>query len=118
MMNQQSKDSIIQAYKDFNARNIDAVLQLMDEEVCWPNGWEGGYVEGHEEVRDYWTRQWKEINPNVKPVSFNQRENGDIEVKVRQIVKNMEGNILVDEMVNHVYTFENGLIKKMDIEKL
>jgi hypothetical protein len=34
----------------------------MDADVHWPNGWEGGYVEGHDEVRDYLTRQWKELH--------------------------------------------------------
>ena len=29
------------AYKAFNARNIDAALELMHPEVDWPNGWEG-----------------------------------------------------------------------------
>jgi hypothetical protein len=64
----------------------------MHADVLWPNGWEGGYVQGHKEVRDYWTRQWKELNPKVEPVSFKERQDGEIEVQV-QTVKDMNGNI-------------------------
>jgi len=45
------------AYREFNARQIDAVLARMDPNVDWPNGMEGGRVHGHQEVRAYWIRQ-------------------------------------------------------------
>jgi ketosteroid isomerase-like protein len=77
-------DIIEQAYKAFNARDIDTVLSKMHADVLWPNGWEGGYVQGHKEVRDYWTRQWKELNPKVEPVSFKERQDGEIEVQVQK----------------------------------
>jgi hypothetical protein len=32
-------------------------LSHMGTDVSWPNGWERGYVSGHEEVRAYWLRQ-------------------------------------------------------------
>lgn len=89
----------------------------MDRDVHWPNGWVGGYVKGHGEMRNYWIRQWKEINPTVRPISFTENENGTIEVEVHQVVKDFQGNILLDGLVKHVYTFENGLIKSMEIEK-
>ena len=108
---------INEAYKAFNARDIDKVLSFMHQNVHWPNGWEGGYVEGHSEVREYWTRQWKEINPTVKPVSIEESGNGQIAVKVQQVAKDMQGNILFDGIVKHVYTIDNGLIKSMEIEK-
>jgi hypothetical protein len=110
------KDIITKAYMGFNARNIDAVLSLMDANVKWPKAFEGDYVTGHEAVREYWTRQWSEINPKVEPVLFTERPDGKIEVGVNQLVKNLEGIILFDGKVNHVYTFENGLITVMDVE--
>jgi len=32
------------AYSAFNARDIEAALELMHPEVDWPNAWEGGRV--------------------------------------------------------------------------
>ena len=110
-------DMIKSAYKSFNERNIDSALSVMDKNVHWPNGWEGGYVEGHDEVRAYWTRQWKEINSGVEPISFKENENGEIEVEVHQSAKDMKGNVLFDGMVKHIYTLKNGLIKSMEIKE-
>ena len=105
-------------YDAFNARDIDTVLSFMHRDVHWPNGWEGGYVQGHSEVRNYWIRQWKELNPTVKPVSVTENENGQIVVQVSKEVKDMQGNVLYNGIVKHVYVIENGFIKSMEIEKL
>lgn len=115
-MTKKYKDILIAAYRAFNARDINGVLSLMDADVHWPNGWEGGYVAGHNEVRDYWARQWKELNPNAQPVSFKENANGEIEVEVHQLVKDMEGTVISDGIVKHVYIIENDLIKSMKIE--
>jgi nuclear transport factor 2 (NTF2) superfamily protein len=108
---------IKKAYAAFNARDINTVLSTMHPDVHWPNGWEGGYVNGHEEVRNYWTRQWKELDPKVEPTAFKERENAQLEVEVHQLVKDLQGNVLFDGPVNHIYKFKDGLIINMDIEK-
>ena len=108
---------IKKAYDGFNARDIDSVLSAMQEDVHWPNGWEGGYLNGHDEVRNYWNRQWSEINPHVTPLSIVQREDGCTEVLVHQIAKDLMGTILSDSMVKHIFKFENNKIKSMEIEK-
>ena len=116
-MEQKYDDKIRYIYKRFNARDIDSIMVHLDKNVHWPNGWEGGYVHGHEEVRNYWTRQWKELDPSVEPVSFEERQDGRIEVEVHQIVKDLQGNVLFDGIVKHLYTIKDGLIRNMDIEK-
>ncbi|MBZ4044556.1 hypothetical protein [Flavobacterium hibisci] len=53
----------------------------------------------------------------VEPVGFAERENGSLEVRVHQNVKHLQGDLVFDGMVKHIYTFQDdGLIKKMDIE--
>ena len=110
------QDVIRKAYAAFNERDIDKALSTMQPDVQWSKAWEGGYISGHDEIKAYWTRQWAEINPTVRPVGFDERENGSLEVLVDQKVKDLQGNSVFDGMVKHVYTFENGLIKTMDIE--
>lgn len=114
-MRQDHQELIKKAYTEFNKRNIDLVLSVMHPRVHWPNGWEGGYVIGHAAVRDYWTRQWKELDPRVEPESFRELENGKIEVLVHQLVKDIEGKTLSDTMVRHTYTFDENLITAMEI---
>lgn len=110
------EDTIKKAYSAFNGRNINNALSTMQPDVQWSKAWEGGYISGHDEIKQYWTRQWTEINPNVEPVGFNERENGSLEVKVHQNVKDLQGNLMFDGFVKHIYTFQDGLIKTMDIE--
>ncbi|HEU4993761.1 MAG TPA: nuclear transport factor 2 family protein [Gemmatimonadaceae bacterium] len=105
------------AYASFNARDIDAVLALMHPDVDWPNGWEGGWVKGHEEVRTYWTRQWAAIDPRVEPLRFEKpRGHETIRVVVEQTVRDREGNVLTRDEVQHLYYFEAGLVRRMEIE--
>jgi hypothetical protein len=114
---QSAKELLKNAYAYFNARNIDAILVLMKPDVVWANGMDGGYVYGHDGVREYWTRQWKMIDPHVEAVGFENNENGNVVVNVHQVVHDLNGNLLVDQMVKHVYTVEDNLIKRMEIEK-
>lgn len=106
------------AYAAFNARNIEAILQMMHPEVKWAKAWEGDYANGHNEVSSYWQRQWKDIDPKVTPVGFHERENGTLEVEVDQLVKDLEGHILFQGKVSHVYVINDGLLEQMNIEMI
>ncbi len=116
-MTTQYQELIERAYNAFNERNIDEALSTMQPDVQWSNGWEGGYIYGHEEIKKYWTRQWKELDPKVEPIGYNERQNGSLEVEVHQNVKEINGTLLFDGTVKHIYTFREGLINTMDIEK-
>jgi len=104
------------AYADFNARRLEAVLVRMRRDVVWPNGMEGGFVYGHEGVRDYWTRQWAILDPKVEPLDISPDERGRWVVKVRQVVHDRNGKLLVDQIVRHAYEICDSLIARMDIE--
>lgn len=106
---------LTEAYRAFNARDIDAVLATFHADVDWPNGMEGGRVHGHQEVRDYWTRQWGMIDPRVDPVTFLPGGPNQTAVLVHQVVRALEGSLLADQMVQHVYTIKDGLVRRMDI---
>ena len=115
-MDLQTQQLIRKAYSAFNARDINQALSTFHPAVQWPKAFEGGYVSGHEEIRKYWTRQWAEINPHVEPTGFTERPDGTLEVTVRQVVKDLQDHPLFDGTVKHVYTTEDGLLRKMDIE--
>lgn len=117
MKNQLTNKNLIEkAYSAFNERDIDKALSTMKPNVQWSKAWEGGYISGHDEIKQYWTRQWNEINPNVEPIEFSERQNGSLEVKVYQKVNDLQGDSIFEGFVKHIYTFEDGLIKTMDIE--
>lgn len=102
-------------YGAFNARDINEVLAIMADDVDWPNAWEGGRVTGRRAIREYWERQWQAIDPHVEPLSFRHRPDGKVEVQVTQVVRSLEGAVVVAGDVTHVYTFRDGLVIQMDL---
>ena len=109
------REVLLAAYANFNARELDAVLETMHPNVDWPNGLDGGRVHGHQGVREYWTRQWSLIDPHVEPVGFSTEGPGKTTVTVHQVVRSLDGDVLVDQTVEHAYLIEEGLIRRMDI---
>jgi hypothetical protein len=107
---------IAEVYSAFNQRNIDGALAFMSQNVSWPKASQGGRVIGKEEIRSYWSRQWKEFDPHVEPIEVIDRGAGKIDVRVHQLVKSLGGDVLSDREVRHFYTVADGLIERMDIE--
>jgi hypothetical protein len=114
-----SKRKLIKTvYAAFNHRDIDAVFAHMQPDVDWPNGLEGGREHGKNQVRAYWTRQWAIINPHVDPLRVEDDTFGNTVVDVHQVVRDLSGNVILDQMVQHVYCIRYGLIERMDIRTL
>ena len=110
-------DAIKNLYAAFNARDMDTCLAAMQPNVEWPNGMEGGMVRGHDGVRAYWTRQWGMINPHVDPVKIEADGHGRVIVNVHQVIRELNGKIMFDRMVEHIYSFEDGLVRGMEINE-
>jgi len=102
-------------YRAFNAREIDWLLAQMTEDVDWPNAWEGGRVIGRAAVREYWTRQWATIDPRVEPERALTLPDGRVQVRVRQIVRALDGAVVSAGHIDHVYTLRESLIARMDV---
>ena len=106
---------IEQAYSAFNSRNIDSALALMTQDVSWPKASESGKIVGKEEIRAYWIRQWREFDPHVEPLAIIEEDLGKTRVRVHQVVKSLQGDVLSDSEVIHVFTMSSGLIAAMDL---
>jgi hypothetical protein len=111
----ETKTLIEQAYFAFNKRDIDGALALMTEDVSWPKASEGGKVVGKEEIRAYWTRQWGEFDPHVEPLAITEGDGSKVRVTVHQLVRSLQGDVLSDSEVLHVFTMNSGLISSMDL---
>jgi len=100
-------------YKDFNDRKIDLVIANMTEDVKWTNRLEGGYVYGHDGVRDYWTRLFTMVNSKVIPLEIHE-EDDHVKIKVHQVVHDLNGNLLADEIVYHLYHLRGNKIAEFN----
>ena len=103
-------------YKAFNARDVDTCLAAMTPDVDWANGWEGGRVVGRDAVRDYWQRQWAEIDSTAEPIAIAERD-GRIEVTVHLVARDKTGELLSDGEGRHVYEFRGDLVERMTIDE-
>ena len=104
-------------YDAFNARDIDTCLAAMTPDVDWANGCEGGRVAGRDAVRDYWQRQWAEIDSTAEPTAVTERPDGTVEVAVHLVARDKAGRVLNDGEGRHVYEFRGDLIERMTIEE-
>ena len=105
---------VAKLYTRFNARDIDGIFELLQADVSWANGMDGGYVRGLNELRAYWTQQWEKVSPKVTPKTFQPTEDG-IVVSVQQQISAHDGSILFDGAVRHAFSIRNGKIARFDI---
>lgn len=95
-------------------RDIEGALAMLAPDVEWPNVAKGTVLHGRDEVRAYWTAQFAAIDPHVEPTAF--AYDGDkAVVTVHQIVRDLEGKVLLDSTVTHTYTFDGNLVVSMHV---
>jgi ketosteroid isomerase-like protein len=102
-------------YDRFNARDMEAALATMHPDVVWANGLEGGFVCGHDGVREYWTRQWATMESRAEPTSVSRIEEGKVCVEVHLTARDLEGNLLFDTEGRHMFQIRDGLVARFDI---
>lgn len=110
-----NKEFLQNLYDAFNKREIETIISSMRSDVKWANGLEGGFVYGRDAVREYWTNQFRAIQPELETLKFETDEKNRNVVTVHQIIKDLQGNVLADATVHQIFTIENGLISLYEI---
>jgi hypothetical protein len=77
---------------------------------------EGFHIHGKDAIRDYWTHQWSVIDPHVEPLEIARAADGSLVVDVHQVVKDLEGQTLIDETVKHAFRLDGGHVRRFDIQ--
>jgi ketosteroid isomerase-like protein len=106
---------VARLYDRFNAHDVDGALELMHRDVVWANGLAGGHVHGHKGVRDYWTRQWAEMDSRAAPLGISSAADDTVLVEVHVSARDRAGALLFDAKARHVFRVEDGLIRRFDI---
>lgn len=108
---------ISRLYECFNSRDMDGALAIMQPDVVWANGLDGGHVHGRDGVRAYWTEQWAAIDSGAKPIDISSKADGIVEARVHLIARDHQGNILFNTQAVHVFRLQDGLISRFDIRQ-
>ena len=105
-------------YHAFNARNMTAALALMQPDVEWSSGFKDGYLYGYEALRSFWATQWQHLDVLIQPLDYHPLPDGRVATRVSQLAHDALGAVVIDNQVTHIYQFEGGLIKRMDIKSI
>ena len=109
-------DGVIrELYDAHGRRDIEHALGHLTEDVSWPDVAGGTTLHGHDEVRRYWTEQFATIDPHVEPRQVD-IEGDTARVRVHQVVRDLDGNLLHDGTVVHVFTFAADRVREMRVE--
>ena len=112
-----TREFFTELYERFNRREIEKLLAVMTPDVKWANGMEGGFEYGRDAVREYWTRQFQTVDSRVEPTSI-EIDGDKATIAVHLMVRDLEGKVLLDSHVHHIFTTENGLISNFEIEEI
>ncbi len=115
MIPDNATDIIEGMYRAFNQRDAEGASAHLAPSVDWPNAETGARLSGPSAVRAYWTAQWKKSDPRVEPVRIETGDDGKLHVRVDQLVRDLSGKVLVNQQVEHVYTFDGAFITRMEI---
>jgi hypothetical protein len=114
-VSEEHRETLMQLYRDFNNRDIDAAIENLAPGVDWPNGMAGGREIGRDAVRAYWTKQWSEVDSRAEPLEITFDPDGNARVRVDLLVRSLDGKVLMNRQAEHVYEFSGPFIARMTI---
>jgi hypothetical protein len=105
-----------QLYEAFNRKDLDTVLSAASPDVDWPNALLRERVTGLADVREFWERQFRAIDPQLEPLAVTEGDGGTVVVRVHQVVTFVtDGAVIDDVVVDHIFTFDDdGRIVAID----
>jgi len=106
------------AYKSYNERDLEALLPLMCEDVNWANPLTGDRIRGREEMRKIWELQWTSLSVQTEPIRIYEESDGKTVVVVREILHEAGGRLLMDQEMEHVFTWRDGRVARMDFRHI
>ncbi|MBS1793292.1 MAG: nuclear transport factor 2 family protein [Acidobacteria bacterium] len=115
-MTPERKEFLRNLYEAFNRREIETLLSKMTPDVEWANGMEGGFVDGRDRVREYWTKQFETIRSRLEPLRFETDERGRSVVTVHYTIEAPDGRRLLEKTGRQIFTIENGLISRFELD--
>jgi ketosteroid isomerase-like protein len=111
-------DLVRLAYERFNKQDVDGVLELLDDDVEWPDLVHTSVLKGKEAVRQYWRRQFEIATPTVLVGEVMEVGEAVIAVAYQQLY-DLHGRLLgPPNVVVHRFRFRGGLVSKMELTNL
>jgi hypothetical protein len=111
-----NKERLLAAYAPYNRQDSQALLDLVSEDVDWPDDSRARH--GKAGLRAYWTRQRAVTRTHDEPVEITDLSLHRSGVRIRQVVRALDGTTISEGSFEHLYRFRGGLIVRMDIQNV
>ena len=108
------RDLLLRAFAAYNAQDVEGLLALVSDDVDWPDGGDGR-LHGRAEVHAYWTEQWTRTRTHDEPLGFDDVDDGRSAVRIRQVVRALDGSLVSTGDFLHLLRVDGGLIRRLDI---
>src|SRR4051812_36293770 len=102
-------------YEAIRRRDADGIAAQLAAGADWPDALAGTRVTGRDAVRAYWLGQWQVLELDLHPRLMRELPDGRVAVLVDQTVRDRDGDLLSQTVVLHTYTFDGGLVSRMDV---
>lgn len=110
------RELIGRLYHAYNARDLEALSALVQEDVDWPDG--DRRLHGRAAVRDYWAKQWSRIHTHDEVVGVVDQTPRRTVVRISQVVRALDGAVVSSGAFEHTYEIRDGIVARMDLRKL
>jgi hypothetical protein len=107
------EDLLRRAYSLFNARDVDALLAMMTDDIEWPDVANGVVLHDKDAIRSYWEGQFAVADPRVEPTELIPAGKDMIAVVDHQVLDRQGEPLTPPTVVFHRYSFEGDLVRRM-----
>ncbi|HEX7781977.1 MAG TPA: nuclear transport factor 2 family protein [Sphingobium sp.] len=114
-MENKKKEVVLAAYDAYNARDAEAILTFVSDDVDWPDG--DKRLHGRDALRQYWLNQWTGTRTHDTPTDVTELSDGRIRVRLDQIVRDMDGAEISRGTFEYFFELRDDLITRLDIIK-
>ena len=109
------RDLLLRAFAAYNAQDLEGLLALVSDHVSWPDG--SRRLQGRVACRGYWTAQWLRTRTHGQPLHVDRRADGRVAVRLRRVVRSLDGRLLDDGTFDYVFRLDASHIVRLDIEE-
>ncbi len=101
----------------FNAQDVEAAGALLHPQADWPDLFGDERLQGREAVMSMWAYQFTKYDPKIAVVDMTALPDGRWRARLSYEIRNLNGRLFSEEPATHLFSFRDGLIARMDVER-
>jgi len=112
-----ASDLIGRLHDALNRRDLDAAMAQIHPQARFKDYLDGGEVEGHAAVREFYQRLFDTIAPDLDLIALKALPDGRIQADIQSSVRARGGQLWSDTRVVAVYQITDGLISSVELQE-